>query len=256
MKTTAMAVLIVAAGIFGGCASHGAMQAPVADFHRANLLNQEQARQLEQSLTDTDIARLLDVRVQAKLPTSLAVARLRSHCSGYQPYLDQIDAQELNDWEALVKGQPQITGVQPITGFQIQGESLTLHSLRTAAAQLHCELLLVYIQADSELDNFNDAAVLYWSIAGLWVVPGNQVEHKTVAQAVLLDCRTGMILGTATGDHHAKRICPAAFVDQRKTELSKESQSRALADLQTACRALVTRTVAAATAAALAEKRK
>ena len=50
-----------------------------------------------------------------------------------------------------------------------------LHALRVAAARLHCELLLVYMQADTQADHFNDASVLYWSIVGLWLAPGNTV---------------------------------------------------------------------------------
>jgi hypothetical protein len=226
------------------------MLAPNADFHRAGLADEAQARALEKSMTDGDIARLLDVQVRAKLPTSLAVAKLQSYCGGYQPHLVEIDADELQAWESVAKAQRQIVGVQPVTTLGLESERPTLYSLRTAAARLHCELLLVYFQVDSQVDNFNDAAVLYWSIVGLWTVPGDEVEHKTVIQAVLLDCRTGMILGTATGDRHAKKLCPAAFVAQRKTELSNGCQTGALADLQKGCRKLLDQTVAAATAAA------
>jgi rhombotail lipoprotein len=183
------------------------------------------------------------------------VARLQSHCSGYQPYLAAIDAKELTAWEEVVRGQREIVNVQPITGFQLQDRQVTLHGLRSAAAELHCELLLVYLQADSQVDNMNDAAVLYWSIIGLWIAPGNVVEHKTVAQAVLLDCRTGQILGTATGDHYAKRLCPAAFTDQRQNELARESEEKALTDLRTACKGLIARTVAAAVATRTNPKR-
>ena len=253
MRTTAVVVFLVAAGVFGGgCASHVAMMPPSADFHRAGLANEAQALELEKSMTDGDIARLLDVRVQAKLPTSLAVAKLQSYCNGYQPYVAEIDADELLAWEDVVKAQRQIVGVQPVTTLGLESERPTLHSLRTAAARLHCELLLVYFQVDSQVNNLNDAAVLYWSIVGLWTVPGNEVEHKTVIQAVLLDCRTGMILGTATGGHRDKKLCPAAFVDQRTTELSKSCNTEALTDLQKGCRRLLDQTVAAATAAAKA----
>jgi hypothetical protein len=253
MKTTVAVMFLVAAGIFGGgCANHCPMTPPSADFHRAGLADESQAKELEKSITDGDIARLLDVQVRAKLPTSLAVAKLESYCNGYQPYLAEIDADELNAWEDVVKPQRQIVGVQPVTSLGLETHRPTLHSLRTAAARLHCELLLVYFQADSQVDNLNDAAVLYWSIVGLWTVPGNEVEHKTVIQAVLLDCRTGMILGTATGDHHAKKLCPAAFVDQRRTELLKICNTEALTDLQKGCRKLLDQTVAAATAAAKA----
>ncbi len=52
-------------------------------------------------------------------------------------------------------------------------------------------------------------------------------------QAVLVDCRTGVILGTATGDCHLKRHYAAAFEDVTIAQLSREAPRKALTDLQT-----------------------
>ncbi|MHC4789552.1 MAG: hypothetical protein ACYS8K_10175, partial [Planctomycetota bacterium] len=83
---------------------------------------------------------------------------------------------------------------------------------------------------------------------GLWTVPGNVLEHKTVMQAILVDSRTGVILGTATGDAHLKRRYPAAFEDQRRADLQAEAPAAALADLQTGVRRLTKQVVETAVA--------
>ena len=115
-----------------------------------------------------------------------------------------------------------------------------------------CELLLVYLQSDSTVDNFNEAAALYWTFVGLWLVPGNVVEQKTVAQALLVDCRTGAILGTATGGCHLKRICPAALKQIQKDKLAQRTPRKALTNLQTDCKRLLKNVVDAAVAASTA----
>jgi len=244
-----MATALVLLAALTGCESHHALVEPVADMLGSGLVNDpKQVSRLERAMTDKDIANLLDVDVRAKLPASVAVAKLRSHCSGYQPYLTRLDAEELLAWEKAVEDQALIRGVHPISALSHAGDRPTLHSLRVAAGRMHCELLLVYLQSDSTVDNFNDAAVLYWTILGLWTVPGNVMEHKTVMQAIVVDSRTGAILGTATGDAHLERIYPAAFEDQRRAELAKAAPGEALADLQTGVRRLVKQVVETAAA--------
>jgi len=241
--------LVLAAGLAamgcGGCAvPHQAMVNPTADLLRCGVVNDpDQARRLEKAMTDPQIANLLDVKISAKLPTSVAVAKLRSHCSGYQPYLDPPDAEELNAWEQALAGQAMIQGIQPVSALADTSGQPTIHSLRVAAARMGCELLLVYIQSDSQVDNLNDAAVLYWTIIGLWTVPGNVLEHRTMMQALLVDSRTGAILGSATGDSHQKQEYPAAFESQRRAELSSRADKEAMKDLRAGCRRLVKQVV-------------
>ena len=247
--TRTICLVTVLAAAAAGCESHHALIDPMADMVGAGVVEDgEQARRLERAMTDRDIANLLDVHVRAKLPTPVALAKLTSACSGYQPRLERLDANELVAWEKAVEGQAMIRGVHPVSALAHQEDRPTVHSLRVAAARMGCELLLVYLQSDSTVDNYNDAAVLYWTILGLWTVPGNELEHKTVMQAVLVDSRTGVILGTATGDAHLKRTYPAAFADQRRAELDREAPAQALADLRTGTKRLLKQVVETALA--------
>jgi len=104
---------------------------------------------------------------------------------------------------------------------------------------MHCELLLVYMRGDSSVENYNDAAVLYWTLVGLWLVPGHTLEHKTVMQAMLVDCRTGMILGTATGSAYEKRNCTAAAIDIHRAKLASAVPAAAMTDLHDGVRDLL-----------------
>jgi rhombotail lipoprotein len=243
-------IVLLAAGVaVGGCETAHPLATPVIDFARSGLVSDpKQVSRLELALTDHQIADLLDADVRAKLPTGVAVARLRSACDGFQPELETLDAREMEAWAQAVVGQDLIRGVHPISRLSHGPNRPTLHSLRTAAARMNCELLLVYLQADSSVENLNEAAVLYWTLIGLWLVPGNVYEHRTVMQAILVDCRTGMILGTATGDSHLKKSYPAAQDKIHKEKLARQGPVEALADVQKGFARLIAQTVQAALA--------
>ena len=252
----AVSTIVTMTTALGGCGVHYQLAEPIANIARTGLVkDRKQLSRLEKAATDGEIANMLDLDVKAKVPTTLAVAKLSSHCWGYQPTLKRIDADELEAWEKIASKHNHIRGIQPVSNLAFDNSlraadsALTLRALRVAAAKLHCELLLVYMQGDSEVDNFNDAAALYWTFAGLWLVPGDTLEHKTVLQAIVVDCRTGVILGTATGDAHKKTICPAMYAGIHRAKLARQAPVEALADLQKGCDRLLLGVVSRAVAA-------
>ena len=239
-----------------GCATHHTMSEAGESIAVSTLgATATERAQLERAITDGDIAKLLDAKVRAKLPTTLAVAKLKTgygHGYRYQsiPGLETRGTEELDSWEKVVADEPLITGVQPIAALAVrkpkEEERFTLlRALREAAARQNCELLLVYVQDDRCLENLNDAAILYWTVIGLWLVPGTEIEHRTIMQAVLVDCRTGTILGTATGEDHPKRTYPAAFTGIKHDKLAAQTAEKSLQDLQVGCRKLLGKVVAA-----------
>jgi len=243
MKNVACVCIVLAAGALVGCASHGKLVSPRLSWEAAGVADGDQGRAIAAAMTDEDISRLLDVKVQARLPTSLAVAKLQDECGGYQPRLARLDGEELEGWEKVAAAAGAIDGVQPVSNLSFGnglGEpNISLHSLRTAAARTGCELLLVYMQGDSAVDNYNDAAVLYWTFVGLWLVPGHTLEHQTICQAVLVDCRTGLILGTATGSAHQKRLATAVALSIQEAKLEREVPAEAISELQDGVRDLL-----------------
>jgi len=237
-----------------GCASHNKLSGPVGLAKGGLFKDAKDVSALEEALTDEGIARMLDADVKAKLPTSIAVAGGEALPSPHVYYRDPGDtllsAEALKEWEKAFEQIPHITGVQPISLLLLQGKTATLQGLRSAAAQMKCELLLVYQVSSSAIDNYNDAAALYWTFVGLWLVPGNVYEHRTVYQGVLLDTRTGVVLGSATGDCHLKRACPAAYGQVQEGKLAQEAAAKGLADFRASCAKLLTDVIARATAPA------
>jgi hypothetical protein len=242
MRSVLPLILLTAA--VAGCATHRQMGEPVRLSRTGVIEDPSQAAAVEKAATDAPDGKLLDAREPVRMPTRLAVADLSM--VGRRAGLRPLGAEEVAEWQKVVAGLAPITGVQAIPSVAVSGSGLKLYDLRRAAAQRGCGLLLVYLQSDTEIDNYNNAALLYWTFVGLWLAPGNTYEHRTVMQAVLVDTRTGTVLGTATGDCHLKEACAAANDRAVEQKLAQEAPRRAQADLQKGCQALLKQVVAAA----------
>ena len=236
----------------GGCGSNAALPEPTL-FSGGRMITEEQARQLEAKITDQDIATVLDANVKPKLPTSLAIARVdagtiggRNRCDYYRsdPRLASVTGEEFTGWEQSLAGLSDIRGLRTIFRLPGQSEQVTLHALRASAAGMGCELLLAYMVGQAEVDNYNHAAILYWTIVGLFVVPGSEYQHKTVMQAILVDTRTGVILGTAGGEASAKEMYIPVASGIVRDRLSARTPPEALANLQKNTAAMVRQVVA------------
>jgi hypothetical protein len=241
-----MGVVLGASLLLAGCATANKMSPPDTKMDKLCFSGDErQARKLEEAARDGEIAALLDqeTSIRAKFPTVLALAKVRPSLDyrgkrhGFD--LETVDGQELESWRKAAKGQLLIADFRPVVGLALLESEITIASLREAAARLKCELLLVYTQADSSVDNYNDAAALYCTLIGIWLVPGDVVEHKTVTQAVLVESRTGTILGTAVGSSHLKGIVPLAYKNITEDKFSQQAPAKALADMQANCAKLL-----------------
>jgi hypothetical protein len=200
------------------------------------------------------------------MPTHLAVARLADESTltpdGYRHSsrtgnlrLGIVAGAELEGWEKAVARERDIKGVRVISPGILSAGEMTLHGLRSAAAQMGCELLLVYLQVDGSVDNTTDAAALYWTLIGLWTAQGNVYERKTVIQAALLDCRTGMILGTSGGECSMRTAYAAAYEKTARDKLDSQVPGKALEDVQKSSVRMLAQVVAAADRKGLATTR-
>lgn len=232
-----LAAVLVACQV--GCATQNKMPAIDRGWSGSGLLDQEQAKKIEQ-ITDKDIATVLDAQVTAKLPTRVAIAAA-------DRYSRDIGVEDLKAWEQALCREPQIQGLEVLSSALASTDHGTpsLHALRMQAANMNCELLLVYLEGSSCVDNYNPAAALYWTFVGLWLVPGSEYERKSVCQAMLVDCRTGKILGTAVGESHAKTVYAAAYERIAKDPIDRDTPRKAMEQLRQNMGHVMTKVVAA-----------
>jgi len=229
-RSIVVAVLVL--GVLGGCATNHKLLAPAGSLQKGLGIVSDP--------TGQSIAAILSQQARPHLPTTLAVVKVGTGYYGGCYYggtcSDTIGAEELTQWKQAVVDIGTIDDVVVIPGMLLSTKESTLADIRAAAASLDCELVLVYSQQDSEVSNFNNAAALYWTFVGLWLVPGSVIEHRTLMEAALVDCRTGKVLALANGDGHLARIIPAAYAGIQKDKLRQEVPARAFEDLLTGCR--------------------
>lgn len=173
-------------------------------------------------------ANLPEAAPRQKLEPVVALAMLTT---GDKPRVRLVGAEQLAQWDKAAQGCAGITGFRPISPMLLGDKRLTLNDLRSAAEMMRCERLMVVAEGRSEADNFNHAAALYWTFVGLWLVPGNVVEHRAVMQAMLVDVPTGAVLGVATGESRAKQVAVAAFKQITEDKLRQRTSQRARARL-------------------------
>jgi hypothetical protein len=235
-----IAALSILLGLSAGCQYEpyaGVVRPTVA----VSLLSPELAH-----LTDAEIETYLQADARPRFPSVLAVAgfvpqpRYGRDDTDNPPVL--IHGDEAEGWRKLATPDDRaglIRQVQFINPL-LAGNKPTLKHLRDAAAQLHAPLLLVYLQADQYAEGYNDLGMAYWTIIGLFTVPGNTVGHYTLYQGVLVDTRSGFILATVSGE--AKReenVLPGA-VPIASDRTKAQAEAAAFADLQDNVRAALT----------------
>ena len=221
--------LMATSCLLTGCA--GAMYSTVVKpVPKLSLLSPE----LE-NLTDDVIETYLTADVRPVFPSVLAVAKVSVGHRG-ELELETIRGQEAEGWrtmpgmEGLITA-PLLKQVQLVSPM-LASERATLKSLRDAAALLHAPLLLVYLQQDSSDDGYNSAAMAYWTLVGLFLVPGHTVGHYSTCQAVLIDTRSGFILATAHGESLKEENALPGAVPIAIDRTRKQARAAAIATLQ------------------------
>ena len=200
-----------------------------------------------ENLTDGKIETYLKADARPVFPTVLAVAkaapgsgryihRYRGDAAGSPLGLEVLGGEEADGWRKFDSlktdaGGPLVSQVQFISGM-LTGETVTLKSLRDAAALLHAPILVAYIQVDSHDEGLNPAGMAYWTFVGLFTVPGNTVGHCTVCQALLVDTRSGFVLATAEGESLREENCLPGAVDIAGPRVEKEARAEAVRKLQ------------------------
>jgi hypothetical protein len=198
-----------------------------------------------ENLSDFKVETYLTADARPVFPTTLAVAKMGSSERRYyrsaedrkNDPVEMLRGVEAEGWRSL-PGDLRAGGTRVLEQVQLVSPlvaptPVTLKGLRDAAALLHAPLLFVYVQDDQSSEGYNDAAMAYWTLVGLFVVPGHTVGHYTVCQGVLVDTRSGFILATAEGEAlREENVLPGA-VEIASDRVRREAQVAAVVDLQT-----------------------
>lgn len=146
------------------------------------------------SLTEADLQKVLEAPIDLQFPARVGVVPL---AQAFEPGEDVSIGTRSVASEHLAQsliGSPQFSHVSDVsTELPHVGG---IEGLRVLAARYRLRYLLLYSERFENDSHLNGWAWLYPTVLGVFLSPGVTVESRGVAQADLLDVRTGTILFT------------------------------------------------------------
>jgi hypothetical protein len=172
-------------------------------------------------LSDQDIARILGTQIKLTDRHSLAILNL----SSVNPWSEDLAETEAKNFDNLVralKSSPQLTEVRLLPSLLVP-EKRTIPYLREAAARIQVDLVFVYT---TRIQYFRRDRFL----------KADEVHAQCVAQSVLVDVRTGIVVhtGHATENIATKKTPGDLNFDETVARAQSEARGKAVLSLANA----------------------
>lgn len=167
-------------------------------------------------LAETDINEMLTREPAARFPANIAVARVQapgyashrtsSFGTGRYSVVTTRDVEGDDDFERLVT-MPQVAGLGPLSRILLPTELDSIKALRTAAARLKADILLIYT-FDTTF-RVGEQHFRPLNVIALGFLPNKKVAVTTTASAALFDVRTEFLYGLAEATAQKSRYASA-----------------------------------------------
>jgi hypothetical protein len=187
----------------GGCASY-AVPGSGANLRMAGAGTPGRLANARAEQTDPSVGTMMERKPLASFPATVAIVRIQgsdytgrtvtlySGGGNYRVVLthDVEKPQHLLTLSTL----PQLATLEPINRLELPERVDSLDDLRTAAATLHADMVLVYT-FDDQFDDRDVAAGL--TLLTLGIAPTKELTVTSTASAILIDTRNGYVYGAA-----------------------------------------------------------
>jgi len=172
-------------------------------------------------LSDQDIARILGTQIKLTDRHTLAILNLSS-MNPWSEDLAEIEAKNFADLVRSLKSSPHLTEVRLLPSLLVP-EKHTIPCLREAAARIQVDLLFVYT---TRIEYFRRDRFL----------KADEVHAQCIAQSVLLDVRTGIVVhtGHATENIASKKSPGDLNFDETVARAQSEAKGKAVLSLANA----------------------
>ncbi len=178
-----------------GVAAQGPMPVPV-------LTTSLYGKDATGGLSEADLQRILESPIDLELPARVGVVPLATPFDPKENASLATRAIASHDLAAGLVGAPYFVQVSDIsTDLPNVGG---IEGLRILAARYRIRYLVLYSERYEDDTHLNGWAWLYPTVVGMFFVPGVTVESHGIAQADLLDVRTGTILFSVMQPVHVK----------------------------------------------------
>jgi len=211
-------LLLVLAVMVSGCASYTTPggSVPLADLAETDVSESQTTKPVggvpSSELAGTGINKFLTIQPAARFPARIAVARVQA--PGYTSQTDAgfgtgrysvVTTRYVESDESFerMESMPQVAGFGPLNRILLPAELDSLKALRTAAARLRADILLVYTFDTS----FRVGAQHFGpvNVIALGLLPNKEVAVTTTASAAFFDVRTEFLYGLAEASARESR---------------------------------------------------
>jgi hypothetical protein len=162
-------------------------------------------------LSDQDIARILGTQIKLADRHHLAILNLSSSYA-WSEDLAEVEARNFAELLRTLKSSQQLTVVRLLPTLLVP-EKRTVPYLREAAARIQADLLFVYT---SRIESFRRDRFF----------KSDEVRAQCVAESVLLDVRTGIVVHTARATENISLTKTAADVNFNETVARAQAEAR------------------------------
>ena len=162
-------------------------------------------------LSDQDIARILGTQIKLADRHRLAILNVASTGS-WSSELAEVEAANAVNLVRALKASPQLTEVRFLPALLVP-EKRTVPYLREAAARVQADLLFVY---NARIETFRRDRFF----------KSDEVHAQCIAESVLLDVRTGIVVHTARATENISMKKTPADLNSNETVARAESQAR------------------------------
>src|SRR5690348_11367385 len=163
-------------------------------------------------LSDQDIARILGTQLTLTDRHRLAILNLSSSYLWSEELAD-LETKNFDNLVRALKSSPQLTDVRLLPSLLVP-EKRTVPYLREAAARVQADLLFVY---NTRIETFRRDRFLKSS---------DEVHAQCIAESVLLDVRTGIVVHTARATENIALKKTSADLNSSETAARAESEAR------------------------------
>lgn len=162
-------------------------------------------------ISDQDIARILNTQINLTGRHRLAILNLasRNYWSGE---LAEVEAKNADSLLVALKTSPQLSDALFLPSLLVP-EKRTVPYLREAAARIQADLLFVY---NARIETFRRDRFF----------KSDEVHAQCIAESVLLDVRTGIVVDTAHATENISMKKTAADLNFSETVARAESEAR------------------------------
>lgn len=154
------------------------------------------------SLTEEEMQKVLATPIDLKLPARVGVVPLAGAFDPSGKVAVATRATASSDLASALAGNRYFTHVSDVsTDLPNAGG---IEGLRAIAARYRLRYLVLYSERFEDATHLNAWAFLYPTLVGMFVAPGVTVESQGLAEADLLDVRTGTILFSVVEPMHVR----------------------------------------------------